>query len=278
MATRCPFATYDPLGPQTQPTMTAHDVVTVHTMAGYFAYTDEMFHQNGFGGLESHFGIRADGFAKQWQDTDRTADANGEGNPRCISIETEDHGPAFAGYWNTGSDVPPWTDAQIDKLVAVIGWCCDTYDIPKVLIPDSKPGRRGIGYHRQGIDPWRVEGGEVWSTHRGKVCPGDRRIRQLIDIVIPRVQGDDDMAFDDDAKAALDRIDDRVERHLILDRDKFLDPAAHPVGRKNAKSLVQGALLDGLRESETPGDGRGVLREVFIDLIREAMTPPPVTP
>jgi hypothetical protein len=38
-----------------------------------------------------------------------------------------------------------------------------------------------------GCDPWRVSGGELWSKAYGKVCPGDRRIDQLIDVVIPRV-------------------------------------------------------------------------------------------
>jgi hypothetical protein len=56
-----------------------------------------------------------------------------------------------------------------------------------MLVPDTKPGRRGIAYHRQGCDPYRVSGGDHWSEHYGKVCPGDARISQLINIIIPRV-------------------------------------------------------------------------------------------
>lgn len=162
-------------------------------MAGYFGYTSQMFHENGYGGTESHFGIRADGYAVQWQDLDHQADANSEGNGYCISIETEDHGDVFesmpGSYWANDSDVPAWTDAQIDKIVEIVTWLCDRYNIPKQLVPDSRRGRRGIAYHRQGIDPWRVPDGDTWSESPGKVCPGDRRIDQLKTIVIPRVQG-----------------------------------------------------------------------------------------
>lgn len=219
MATTCPHATYDPLGPQTAARMSSHDLVVLHTMAGPFDVVDDMFHANGFKGTESHFGVRGDGFAKQWQDLDFRADANNDGNHRCISIETADMGEHF-GPWG-GSDVPAWTDAQLDKIVRIVRWLCDRYDIPPVLVPDSKPGRRGIAYHRQGIPgnfppPYTglVPGGELWTVlpgGRGKPCPGDRRITQLIEIVIPRVQGkevEDDVALTKAQADALGRIDE----------------------------------------------------------------------
>lgn len=207
MATRYPGAEWDPLGPQTEPRMQAHDIVCLHTMAASFDGVNNGFHVNGYGGLESHFGLAGEGRLKQWQDTEHQADANYDGNHRVISIETADRGLLFP-LWS-GSDVPAWTDRQIDELVPLVRWLCDTYDIPKELIPDSRPGRRGIGYHRQGIPgnfppPYTglVPGGELWTDPvkgRGKVCPGERRIRQLIEIVIPRVRGeeDDDMPLTD---------------------------------------------------------------------------------
>lgn len=188
MAVLAPGTIWDPLDDvQTEPRMTSHDVICLHTMAGYFEYTNDMFHDNGYGGTESHFGMRADGYTKQWQDLDFQADANLDGNPYVISIETEDHGPEFVGYWTNGSDVPPWTDQQINKIVELVGWLCDKYNIPRTLIPDTRLGRRGIAYHRQGINPWRVSDGVLWSSTNGKVCPGDRRIYQLINDVIPRL-------------------------------------------------------------------------------------------
>lgn len=256
MTTRIPGTVWDPLGPQTALRMRAHDIVCLHTMAGYFAFTDEMFHANGYQGLESHVGIRGDGYTKQWQDLDFRADANGEGNPRLISIETADKGSEFP-VWS-GSDVPDWTPAQLDSIVRVVRWCCDFYNIPKSLVPDSKPGRRGIAYHRQGIDPWRVPNGEVWSDKRGKVCPGDRRIRQLIEDVIPRVRGEEDDMTEDDLLKALQ---------------------SGPI-RAEFKEITQGAGLDALRPKTETNPDRGTWRAEVDDIVedvlkRYGLLPPP---
>lgn len=164
--------------------MTSHDVVCLHTMAGFLAGTEAMFQQEGWKGTESHFGVGGpadsgkDGVVYQWVDTDFQADANLQGNARLISIETSDG----------GDETTPWSDAQLDAIAALVVWACQEYSIPAALIPDSGSDRRGIGYHRQGIDPWRTTGTEKWSNAAGKVCPGDVRIDQLINDVIPRVQ------------------------------------------------------------------------------------------
>jgi hypothetical protein len=195
-------ATYRPLAAkQTQPQMQSHDIVCLHTMVGNLSSTDAMFHENGWGGTESHFGVGGkwgpdagkgwDGKIFQWQDTAFTADANLNGNHHVISIETADNAP------KTAEQILPWTAAQLDSIVAIVAWACETYDIPATLVPDSKPGRRGIAYHRQGIlhsdglgshPGWLVAGGEHWSTSTGKGCPGPTRIAQLQSVVIPRVQ------------------------------------------------------------------------------------------
>lgn len=160
-----------------QARLTSPDLIVVHTMAGSLAGTDSHFRQNGYGGVESHFGIGGDGTCWQWQDTSRIAEANYRGNHRIISIETADKGTVFPAW--TGSDVPAWTDHQLASIARLITFLCTEHGIPCVAIPDSRPGRRGIGHHRLGIDPWRVDGGELWSSSRGKACPGARRIAQL---------------------------------------------------------------------------------------------------
>ena len=63
MTVRLAGSTWNPLGRQTQPRMRAHDIWCLHTMAGSFAGTDSMFHAGGYTGLESHTGVRADGYA-----------------------------------------------------------------------------------------------------------------------------------------------------------------------------------------------------------------------
>ena len=197
MAQRCPFAEWDPLGPQTQGRMTSHDVVCLHTMVGTLAGTDGYFTSgNGAGylGTESHYGVGGkwgadatrgwDGHVKQWQDRAYIADANLQGKYRVISVETAD---------NAARPIQPWTPAQCESLARIIAWesstaahadCpttwqCHQTGIPISLVPDSKPGRRGVAYHRQGVDPWRVDGGEWWSESDGKDCPTQARIDQI---------------------------------------------------------------------------------------------------
>lgn len=223
MAQRYPRGTWRPLGKQTQPRMKAHDIVCAHTMVGYLSSTDDYFRGEGFTGTESHYGVGGiwggdksrgyDGHAFQWQDRSHTADANYEGSDRIISIETADNNPKFA------RDLAPWTPAQVARLVDITAWecslaahsdCPSTWTcrrgvvwngirvaIPPVLVPDSKPSRRGLAVHRQGIEHsqgigkvpgWLVTGGERWSKARGKECPGDRRVDQWSRVVIPAVQ------------------------------------------------------------------------------------------
>lgn len=188
---RCPVAIWRPLGndPEHQPLMSKYDIVCIHTMVGTLAGTDAMFREGGYVGVESHFGTGyIDGkiTAYQWGDTARTADANLYGNPRTISIENADTGSPFPSW--TGSDVPAFTDEQAELVAQITAWACKTHDIPAVFAPNSQGTSRGIAYHRQGIDPYRVAGGEKWSDSYGKVCPGDRRVAQIHSTIIPRVQ------------------------------------------------------------------------------------------
>jgi hypothetical protein len=165
--------------------MTRYDIVCIHTIVGYAP------------AHAAHFSTKANGYIYQSRDTMYKGAANYEGNHRIISIENEDHGPAF-GAWDTdnGHQVPAFTDAQVEAIAKICAWAYHTHGIPLVLAPNSKPGSRGIAYHRQGVDGnWagyafggRVYGGELWTLADGKVCPGDRRISQLINRIIPRAR------------------------------------------------------------------------------------------
>jgi hypothetical protein len=193
--------------------MRAHNIFCIHTMVGTLLGTDAMFKDNGYGGTESHYGTGGAGETiRQWQDRAFTADANLDGNPEVISVENADKGPGFAPW--SGDNVPAFTDVQLEQLVELaawecsleahsecpVGWTCRQgvmwngirVAIPPVLIPDTFPGRRGIAYHRQGIDgslpDMRVAGGVLWSEARGKICPGDRRVAQIRTEIVPRVQ------------------------------------------------------------------------------------------
>lgn len=195
-------AQWRPLAAGSPPNMAAHNIICLHTMVGYLVGTDVMFKRDGWTGTESHFGIGGkwgsdvtpglDGTVYQWVDTAHQADANYRGSREILSIETADNAPAAV------DDLAEWTPKQLDSIVDLVVWLCRTHNIPPVLIPDTRPGRRGIAYHRQGCkhsegfkqpgSGWLVQGGVEWSTSLGKGCPGPRRIAQLRGIVIPRVR------------------------------------------------------------------------------------------
>jgi N-acetylmuramoyl-L-alanine amidase-like protein len=157
--------------------------ITVHTMVGTVAGTEAFFSPSGR--PYSHFGAGGDGKIRQWQDLQFRAASDKDGNPFSISIECEDHGPGFPAW--SGSDVPRFTPAQADALVRLLSWLCHRFGLPKRAIGSSCPHERGIGWHRLGIDPWRQPNCLKWSKSRGKACPGDRRIAQLRNEIIPRV-------------------------------------------------------------------------------------------
>lgn len=168
--------------------MERYDIVCVHTIVGFAPA-----HQ-------AHFSTWKNGKIGQSRDTKFRSAANLNGNHRVISIENED----------AAQDVP-LSDAQVEACAQILAWAHKTHGVPLQLCPDSRPGSRGLAYHRQGIDgnfggmrfPGRVAGGEVWSESFGKICPRDVRIAQLPAILARAkeiVNGDDMPLSDEDLK------------------------------------------------------------------------------
>ena len=58
-----------------------------------------------------------------------------------------------------------------------------TEDVPIQDMVNSLLTSRGQAVHRYGIDPWRVSGGESWTSSYGKQDPGNTRLAQVRDIV-----------------------------------------------------------------------------------------------
>lgn len=159
------------------PGMVSYDRITLHTavtdassLFGYFNRVHDT----------SHFYVSETGEVEQYVDTMYAAAADREGNPRNISIETHDGYPRL---WTTSPNIPEWNQAQFNALVALLRWISETHDIPLTALRNSLPGGTGVGYHRLGVDPWRISGGESWSSSTGKACPGDARILQIPDLI-----------------------------------------------------------------------------------------------
>ena len=136
------------------------------------------------GNPTSHFYVRRDGTVEQYVDSRFRAPANLDGNSSLISVETQ------GGVRNV--DTERWTEDQVDALARIAAWANRTHGIPLTAMANSLPQTRGIGYHRLGIDPWRVSGGEQWSASYGKVCPGAGKIAQIPRIITMARQGGED--------------------------------------------------------------------------------------
>lgn len=182
-----PMAEWRPLPRPLSATPLQYRIVNVHTMVGSLEGSERHFSIPG--NPYSHFGLGKAGLAElwQWQNLRYRAASDLEGNPYSISIETEDDGP--------NKPIPPWTEAQCQALIQLIAWCCVTFDIPPIFVPDSTPIPHGLSVHRRGIDSypdlyrsgWRQRNGLYYSKSRGKTCPTDIRIGQMNDRIVPGV-------------------------------------------------------------------------------------------
>ena len=134
----------------------------------------------------AHFYLRKDGSLEQYVGTGVRASANLDGNYDMIAIES----------WDNGGQRETFTDDQMSGVSLLLVWLHNRHSIPMLALPDSKPGRKGVGWHRLGIDgnfppgllSGRVSGGEHWSESTGKECPFDGKIKQIHDEILPNVR------------------------------------------------------------------------------------------
>jgi hypothetical protein len=151
--------------------MSRHRGICKHIAVSEAASLFNYFNQPG--NPTSHFYVRYDGDVEQYVDTRYRAPANLEGNPSLISIETQ-------GGVQSGQI---WTPAQLETLAQIDAWTHAVHGVPLQLMPNSRPEHEGICFHRQGVDPYRVSGGELWSSAYGKTCPEPQRIAQIPHII-----------------------------------------------------------------------------------------------
>lgn len=145
-------------------------VSEARSLHGYFSTAD----------TDSHLYVARDGSMEQYVDLDLIAYATGAGNLSVIAVETQ------GGMRNADTEL--WTDEQCESLARIDAYAHTSEGVPLQVMRDSRPGSRGIGWHRLGVDPFRVAGGELWSSARGKRCPGDGRIEQVPGIIARAAQ------------------------------------------------------------------------------------------
>lgn len=132
-------------------------------------------------------------------DLDLQCWSSGAGNLTCPAFESQ------GGLGDTAAvNSEPWSPNQVESAAMILAHLHTTEGTPLQDMGNSLTFSRGFAVHRYGIDPWRVSGGEVWSSSRGKLCPGDAKVRQIPAIVARAqaiVNGDE---FDMSAQEDLD--------------------------------------------------------------------------
>ncbi|MEU1421463.1 N-acetylmuramoyl-L-alanine amidase [Kitasatospora sp. NPDC005751] len=120
--------------------------------------------------LESHFGLGYDGSLAQFIGTQTRADANMYANRRsdgtgAVSLESA----------SNLQHTDPWTPEQVAVIIRLGVWLHQQHGIPlRVCRSATDPG---FGYHR--LFP-------EWSDG-GTACPGDARVQQFHDVIMPGI-------------------------------------------------------------------------------------------
>jgi hypothetical protein len=167
--------------------MAVYNRENLHTQAGNGSLYNFF---NASGRASSHFWVAKSGLVEQYVDTALQAEADLDGNDATISVETE-------------GTSEPWTDAQVNAIIALSQWIIGHHGMTMALATSSKTdsSSRGLSWHRLGIDgnfpalPSRYAGrqqrggGMHYSSSFGKTCPTEARIDQIFDRVWPAVSG-----------------------------------------------------------------------------------------
>lgn len=158
------------------------DGIVLHTSASAKSTSLFGWFSNPKAQASSHWHVAFDGTVEEYVAPDLIAWANGAGNARLLSVETQ------------GSGYEEWTPEQVESLAQLVALTSKEFGFPIRAMQSSAKTERGVGYHRLGVPAskwgtgkWLQAGGERWSSAVGKICPGDKRIAQ-VDAVVARAK------------------------------------------------------------------------------------------
>ena len=167
--------------------LTVHEAVTTAEQS-VFGWVSSEGSCNWFNGKN--------GYAEQYIPAGIQSYANSSGNHRSFAMESYDglkilQNPyrevGSGGIYGTEAQNGRWDDGQVERIADVFAWLNIEHGIPLRLMASSHTSEHGIGPHRLGVPGWPGGyddlGGERWTSHPGKPCPGDLRIAQLPGIV-----------------------------------------------------------------------------------------------
>ena len=181
---------------QTPTTVAAHTAVdskTAHTLWGHVSLR---------GTAKYHFFVRKfpdpnGNMVEQYLPTNVRGAGMRKLDGKNILVETDDDGDP---------EGIPWNQLQLDALIDLFAWCADAHQIPRRLVTPNTHyslsnwrrwvvGAEGFCFHSQ---PAREPSGRhrmirgrmnYWTSSQGKTCPGDTRVAQFYDTVLPALLG-----------------------------------------------------------------------------------------
>lgn len=169
---------------------------------------------------ECHFYVPEDTKIEQYIDTNVMAHCQVDGNPFVISYETWD---GAGDVWEPPNwkDIPALNDHQIDEITSSWAWASTVHNIP--LRPMRFWNDSGVGYHRQFV-------GRPGWTRGYRDCPGDRKIKQIPELIALSIEKRDGMAItNEDIQKIVDANRSMVREEIAreLDRD-VTSPEEYP--------------------------------------------------
>jgi hypothetical protein len=191
------------------------------------------------GPADWHFYVNKAGTIYQFIDTDFQAWAAAEANRTGIMVETQ------GGVHNPETE--PLTAAQIEAWAKIAAWAHESEGIPLRLMQNSLSTERGLGWHKLGVDPWRIAGGQRWSFAYGKICPGLKKISQMPQVLARAMQiagGDNNEELDVDEATLRRIISEEISKNKrIVHIERIVGDMAV---REKADDVNQHAKLDGI--------------------------------